>query len=261
MTFPPQYFDNGEIRKYVVLFGQMFSNIRLERTDGVTNDMQYQVVPIAYGGREKYIARDTQDPDVVRPVSMQLPRMAYEMKGIAYDPSRQLNPIQRNLTSNTAGITSRFVPTPYLFRFNLYITGRNVQDCSKIVQQIVPYFTPSFNIKADLIADNCAYDLNFTLNDVDMEDNYEGGFMQNRTLVWTLSFTMRGWFFGYASLPGGIIRWVSERIGLENADGSWSTNNIVFTSNTYPVEANTALSAILPTDVFKIHTVKTDKEP
>jgi hypothetical protein len=39
-------------------------------------------------------------------------------------------------------------------------------------------------------------DIPLILNSVSIEDLYEADFESRRTLMWTLSFTMKGWYFG-----------------------------------------------------------------
>jgi hypothetical protein len=236
------YFFNDTMEKYILLFGRMFDNVRIQRSTAANTALtQDIIVPIAYGGREKYIARNLQDPNIERPVAIQLPRMAYEMTDFYYDDKRQL-PYVGNVD---------FVPTPYKFVFNLYITGRYVMDAAKIVEQIAPFFRPSVGIRADLLGDGNPYDLKLTLAGKEMKDNYEGSFMDRRVMIWTLTFVLDGWMFGpQASNSNSVIRWVSTGYATDTVPGT--TFN--YTTNTFPTEANTALINIQPTDPYIIQT-------
>ena len=75
-------FYHGSIRKYVTLFGTLFNDVRITRED--SNGDQYQSFrgPIAYGPKEKVLARLDQDPNLNRKFAIQLPRMAFEMTKI-----------------------------------------------------------------------------------------------------------------------------------------------------------------------------------
>ena len=250
---PGTFYDNEEIRKYALLFGELFANLRIKRSNGTVE--QYQRVPIAYGGREKYIARNEQDPDADKSVAVQYPRMSYELVGLQYDSSRQLNPINRKIFEKANGtISSRFVPVPWMFNFNLYITGRNVEDVSKVVQQIVPSFTPYYNIKAELIDDSCALDMQVMLQNIGIEDTYQGPISDRRIHIWTLSFVFKGWFFGAEAAPGNVIRWVNVREMSNTANNTMP----VSTSNTYPTFGNTPINNILPSDPYVVKVDFTD---
>lgn len=238
-----EFFDNDEIRKYVVLFGNLFNNIKLERENS-EGDEYRQTVPIAYGGREKYVARNTQDPDIEKSVAIQLPRMAYELVGMQFDPTRQVDPLNKLVTIDGRKSTSRYEGAPWNFTFNLYITARHVLDASKIAQQILPFFRPIFTIKAHLVDDVCSKALPIVLDAVNMQDNYEGNFAERRILIWTLTFTLKGYLYGPSGTQGGVIRWVNTNYGTEN--------QLLESANTFPVLANTALENILPTDPYTV---------
>jgi hypothetical protein len=240
---PNTYFENNLFQKYLILFGRMFNNIRIERSREPGDEKtQHQIVPIAHGGREKYVARNTTDPNIERIVAAQLPRMAFEMVDFFPDPKRQLNTIGQNC----------FMPTPYSFVFNLYITARNVLDAAKIVEQIAPFFRPSIGIRADLLDNDVPYDLKLTLSNPDMKDNYEGQMTDRRVLVWTLTFTLDAWLFGPQTTSGGVIKWVT----VNSIDGG--NGKLLAKSNTYPVLAGTELEDIQPSDPFIIRTDYTE---
>lgn len=249
------FFDNDEIRKYVVLFGNLFNDIHLMRTNPDSESYK-QVVPIAYGGREKYVARNTQDPELDRSVAAQLPRMAYELVGLSYDPQRATDPLNKLVTVDGNTSTSRYQGTPWNFTFNLYITARHVLDASKIVQQILPFFRPSFTLKAQIVDDVCAKALPIVLDAVNMQDNYEGGFQERRVLIWTLTFTLKGYIYGPSEAVGGVIRWISTGYSADVV----ANTEFFETSNTYPTLANTALIDILPSDPYEIVTVIVQNE-
>lgn len=245
---PNTYFENHLMQKYLLLFGRMFNNIRIERARDADDDKrQHMIVPIAHGGRDKYIARINADPNIEKAVAAQLPRMAFEMIDFHYDPTRQLNPISSGCQ----------MPTPYVFAFNLYITARNVLDATKIVEQIAPFFRPSIGIRADLLDNNKPYDLKLTLAKPDMKDNYEGTMLERRILVWTLTFTLDAWLFGpQDDNTGNVIRWATVGSFIGNRGTPGLTR--VSSSNTYPVLDGTDLEDISPSDPYIIHTDYTE---
>jgi hypothetical protein len=70
------------------------------------------------------------------------------------------------------------------------------EDGTKIIEQILPFFKPEYTFTAFVLDDLPALDLPLILNSVTAEDLYEADFETRRSLMWTLSFTMKGWFFG-----------------------------------------------------------------
>ena len=55
-------FYNQSIRKYVVMFGNMFNDIVVQRLNNSGTVIQSIAVPIAYGPKEKFLVRISQDP-------------------------------------------------------------------------------------------------------------------------------------------------------------------------------------------------------
>ena len=137
-------FYHGTIRKYVTLFGSMFNDIYIDRIDSSNNALQSMRVPISYGPKDRYIARAQQNPDLLRPVSQVFPRMAFEINSIRYDPQRKLNTVGRNsgVNSYINNVNTQFNPVAYDFDITLSIIARNSDDATRIVEQILPFFTP-----------------------------------------------------------------------------------------------------------------------
>ena len=90
------HFYHEVIRKTIIGFGTLFNNVELQRTDNAGNVVQTTKVPLNYGPREKFLARIEAEPDLDGRAETQitLPRMSFEMKGIQYDSSRKLGPVQ-----------------------------------------------------------------------------------------------------------------------------------------------------------------------
>ena len=192
-------FYYGTIRKYVTLFGSMFNDIYIDRVDTSNNALQSMRVPISYGPKDRYIARAQQNPDLLRPVSMVFPRMSFEINTIEYDPSRKLNTIGRNSGQNayTNNVNTQFNPVPYNFNITLSVIARNADDATRIVEQILPFFTPEWTTALKLIPDlSIEMDIPIVLNSVALEDSYEGDFESKQFIIWTLGFTLKGYLYG-----------------------------------------------------------------
>lgn len=156
-------------------------------------------VPITYGPKEKVVARVQQDPTLSRPFGALLPRLAFEMTDLMYDGERKLNTVGMIPSPNTNKNLADYVynPVPYNLNFNLYIMVKNAEDGTKILEQILPFFTPEWTTTVRMI-DQPPIDLDVpcVLNSVSSQDTWDGGFEERRYLVWTLNFTMKGNLYG-----------------------------------------------------------------
>lgn len=194
-----QVFYHDTIKKYVVLFGTIFNDIYIKKSDG-TDTTQNIKVPISYGPKQKFISRLTQDPNLTKPVAIQLPRIGFEMTDISYAPERKLPTINRIAVQNTTDpdkLTYQYMPVPYDFNFSLYILVKNANDGTRILEQILPFFTPDWTATLNLDSSmQHRYDIPIILDNVSSEDTYEGNFVERRVLTWTLNFTLKGYIFG-----------------------------------------------------------------
>jgi hypothetical protein len=196
--FNPFYFST--IRKYVSLFGTLFNNIRITRTDADGKITDLIRVPITYGPKEKMLARVTQDPNIDKQAAMQLPVMSFEMVGFEYDGKRKLTNVGKVFVADPANpniIKYQYNPVPYNIGFKLSVYVKNAEDGSKIIEQILPYFTPDWTTTIFLIPEmNVTMDIPIIMNNIQMQDTYDGDFKDRRALIWTLDFTLKGYFYG-----------------------------------------------------------------
>jgi hypothetical protein len=192
-------FYHNTIRRYVILFGTLFNDIHINRVDTGGSVTQTIKVPISYGPKEKMLARLDADPNLNRPAIV-LPRMSFELTDLNYGPTRKLNTIGKIVAANPNDTNSakyQYTPVPYDLNFILSIAVKNADDGTRILEQILPFFTPNWNSTVDLIPElGIKLDVPIVLNAVSSEDSYEGDFEARRSIVWTLSFTMKGYIFG-----------------------------------------------------------------
>ena len=219
------HFYHEIIRKTIVGFGTLFNNVELRRTDKSGNIVQTIKVPLAYGPREKFLARLEAEPqlDGRAEAQIQLPRISFEMKGISYDPSRKLSPVNICTTpksGDTKAVYTQYSPVPYNIDFELNIISKNNDDSVQILEQILPYFQPVFNISIKLVDTTSEVkDIPIILNNVGMQDDYEGDFRKRRALIHTLSFVAKTYLYGPVATQD-VIRTVNVDIGTAINAGS-----------------------------------------
>ena len=239
MAIASNYFYFSLIRKYVTMFGYVFSDIHIERTDATGKITNLSKVPITYGPKDKMLARITEDPNIDRQVAIQLPMMSFEMGGFEYDGSRKVPDVNRRSTVNSANPNQKiyqYIPAPYNINFSLYVYVKNTEDGNKIVEQILPYFTPDWTLTANLIPEmNIKTDIPIVLNSIELDDVYDGEFVNRRSMIWTLRFTLKGYLYGPIK-KSGIIKFVNTNIHIASSENITDSvgNNIASNMNVVP---------------------------
>jgi hypothetical protein len=191
------------------MFGNMFNDIVVRRYDANGVNIQAVAVPLAYGPKEKFLVRISQDPNLDQQVAMQLPRLGFEMTTLNYDGTRRLQGLNRNVkvTTDEDKLDFNYAPVPYDLQFNLYAYVRNADDGAQILEQIVPYFGPEWTNSVRVIPQtSLTIDIPTILNTVSIEDTYEGDFETRRALIYTFDFTVKGYFYGPVRRQGVIKR-------------------------------------------------------
>jgi len=190
------YFYHQTSRKMVVAFGTLFNNIEVRRTDSSDAVTEVIKIPLSYGPKDKMLIRISQDPNLNPKVALTVPRMGFELTSMTYDGARKLNTMGRNVKKGTTGLKKQFNPVPYNWDFSLYVFVKNAEDGTQILEQILPFFTPEFTVTMTLISGmTIKMDIPLVLNSVTSEDTYEGDFATRRSIIWTLSFIMKGFLY------------------------------------------------------------------
>jgi hypothetical protein len=187
-------------RKLIVGFGSVFDNITLTRYNSSDEEEQRIKVPIVYAPKEKYVNRLLGDPNLDKKVQITLPRMSYDLTNMYYDASRKQMSGVKNIASSGNGLTaySQYNPVPYNFDFELYLYVRNIEDGDQIIEHILPFFTPSYTIKLNLVPTmGVVREVPITLNSVDTDVEFEGERdSDTRIIIWTLKFTIKSYLYG-----------------------------------------------------------------
>lgn len=244
------HFYHKLTRKYVVLFGTMFNNITLVRTNKDTGaEIERMKVPITYAPKEKYVSRLRADPDLQRQIQVRLPRLSFELTGFSYDPSRKQNSLLKvaNSNSSTSG-KSTYMSVPYDLTFELNLYARNIDDGTQIIEQILPYFVPDYTVTINPVSSlGVLKDIPIILESVQNNIEHEGNFDAVRFVTWSLKFTMKVDYFGPVSNPKIIRKVIANifndpslqagyvtRMNLESGnDGKYYVDDIAYQGDNY----------------------------
>ena len=232
------YYYHEIIRKTIVSFGTLFNAISIRHDDKAGNTYSELKVPLAYGPSQKFLARLEQQADLNKPVGITLPRMSFEMNNVSYDSSRKSGVTQTFKASDGNNIKKVFMPVPYNIGFELNILAKLNDDALQIIEQILPYFQPSFNLTVDLVKSiGEKRDIPIVLDSINFQDDYEGDFSTRRALIYTLGFTAKTYLFGpVAESTSGLIKKVQIDYAT-NTDTQNAKREVRYTVTPDPIDA------------------------
>ena len=222
-----EYFYNEILRRTIIGFGTLFNGISIKQDGSPLR------VPLAYGPTQKFLARLNQSPDLNKATSLSLPRMSFEFTGLTYDPTRKVTTTQKivvqNPDSDTPDEKKVYMPVPYNMQFELAVMCKLNDDALQIVEQILPYFQPSYNLTVNLVGSiKEKRDIPIVLENITMQDDYEGDFESRRVLLYTLRFTAKTYLFGPVADASKDIITKSTVNYLTGTDTSNATRNLTY---------------------------------
>jgi hypothetical protein len=252
-----QVYYNRIIRKLVVGFGNLFNDITMVRYNPDNTEQERFLVPIAYAAKEHYVLRLEEDFNLDKKVQMTLPRLSFEMMGMSYDASRKQNTNIKNFANTPDGVKAQYNPVPYNFDFDLHLYVRNIEDGTQVIEHILPYFTPDYTIKLNLVPEiGVIKEIPVILNSVTHDTTYVGDRSSDpRMIIWTLNFTVKGFVFGAATETGlithsitSILNKITEddivhfTIDTSSGKGSYQLGELVYQG--YDVHHSTATGKV-----------------
>ena len=249
------YYYHEIIRKTIIAFGTLFNDLDIHHKDGSGNTNSVIKVPLAYGPAQKFLARLEQQANLDKPVQITLPRMSFEMTSIEYDASRKTGITQtfRAVDGNDR-MKKVFMPVPYNIGFELSIFCKLNDDALQIVEQILPYFQPAFNLTVELVEGiKEKRDVPVVLENITMQDDYDGDFKERRVLLYTLRFTAKTYMYGpVSSATRDIIK--VAKVSYISGDSRSTTRDISYTVTPRAIKDYTGEVATTITDDITITT-------
>lgn len=245
--FKNQHFYHQHIRKAIIAFGTLFNNIQIRRTNAQGEVAQSLFVPLSYAPKQKFIDRIREAPELEpgrATYQITLPRIGFEITSLNYDPSRKLAITQtvRAVDTTAGGVRYSYVSTPYNMGIGLSVFAKNQDDGLQIVEQILPYFNPDFNVTVNEIPElGVKTDLQIVLDNVSYQDEWEGSFDKRLSVIWDLNFTIKINFYGYIR-DANLIKKTIQNIYTDNTlfEGSSPVNTNVGTRITTEVDPSSA---------------------
>lgn len=234
----------------VDIFGYIFSDIHIRRWNSDKTEKKDIYVPIEFTGKERmfYLLNNKMKDENIK-INSVFPRMGYSISDIFYDSSRMLNRdiIISDNYSNTTGdyIETEANRLPYNVKFDLDIAATHKTDLFMILEQILPWFRPSYVIQAKLnpyvgdsnvsipiVLENAIY------NDFNQEAPFSD--TENKLYMFTLRFNVKTWLYslnnednngGYPS-DSGIGKAIKE---IELGTCNWNDSRPVTDDSLYTI--------------------------
>ena len=212
---------------------------------------------MAYGPTQKFLARLEQAPNLSQATQISLPRMSFEFTGLTYDSSRKVTTTQTIAVKNPddgTDIKKVFMPVPYNMQFELAIMCKLNDDALQIVEQILPYFQPAYNLTVELVEGiKEKRDVPVVLENITMQDDYDGDFKERRVLLYTLRFTAKTYMYGpVSSATRDIIK--VAKVSYISGDSRSTTRDISYTVTPRAIKDYTGEVATTITDDITITT-------
>ena len=215
------HFYHKRVRTCVAVFGSLFNNLHVLRTDSSGKVLSQVKVPLSYAPKRSFIERLAEmsnGEEAERRVAIKLPRMSFEINSIAYDATRQLpkvNSFSNAVSTDNTRQRKTYVGVPYNVGFSLSVYAKSQDDALQVVEQILPYFAPQYTLTVKPFVDEPSIkeDVPIVLNGLDFQDDYEGPVEQRRTIIYTLTFEMKVNFYG-PETSGPTIREVNTTLNL-----------------------------------------------
>ena len=207
------YFYHEILRKTIIAFGTLFNDVHIKHDDRSGGTLSETKVPLIYGPKQKFLAKLEQQEELTKATAITLPRMSFEMTSMNYDSSRKAS-----VTRTFKAIDSRdpsntkakkvYLPVPYNVGFELNVMTKLNDDALQIVEQILPFFQPAFNVTIDLVESiGEKRDIPIVLENISFSDEYEGDFSTRRVLMYTFNFNAKTYLFGpVADSTEGLIK-------------------------------------------------------
>jgi len=213
------YYYHEIVRKTIIGFGTLFNDIFIKHENIDNSTLDETKVGLAYGPQQKFFAKIREQANLTKAVAITLPRMSFEMTSIQYDATRKSGITQTFKASDGTNLKKVFMPVPYNIGFELSIFSKLNDDALQIIEQILPFFQPSFNITINLVSSiGEKRDVPIVLDNISFRDEYEGDFTTRSALIYTLQFTAKTYLFGpVADTSDGLIKKVQVDYAADTA--------------------------------------------
>ena len=239
-----EIFYHGTVKKLIVAFAQVFSNIKF------INDYDESItVPLHYSPKEKFIDLifESLDPNNMN-IENNLPRMGFELTDMSFASERFSNPLGKVISNTPHDRKFVYTRIPYDFQFNLYLATKRFEESLKIMEQILPFFTPELNISVHDKPDfGLVTDVPITLNAAAFTIDWEGSYEEKRRIQWDVSFTVKGWLYGDVKVQETIKKTIVNMTEMDMNNKFATLISEVYPKNANKTDPHSIIDSIIET--------------
>lgn len=137
----------GIIRKYTAALLEMFNNLEIQYKDSAGNTRSKNV-PITYSTKEKSNIFDKYTVEQLQSGNYNvLPRASLALTSLMKNTERTTNKnVSINKIKNENTFDYQYNAVPYDFNFDLNVKCRGMNEATMIIEQVLPFFNPVYNI-------------------------------------------------------------------------------------------------------------------
>jgi len=110
-------------------------------------------------------------------------------------------------TTNANRISYRYERVPYNLSLQLAVAAKTTEDGLKVIEQILPFFTPEFTVT---IRDVVKHDMPVLLSSITQDDTWEGDFTERRFIIWSLDFEVKSYLYGPSKDSNIITKTITQ---------------------------------------------------
>lgn len=253
-----KWFYNESIRRYTTIFGGLFTELYIKRSDETADREDYIKVPIKFGRGFLYEklnpSEDTREYKRVRQI---LPAMAFELTNIQYDKNRKLNRNQMLAATSTNPDDSKnwtYNPEPYIFEYSLFIRTKNSDDFFQIMEQIIPQFSTDVTLRiSDLPPNSLMVDRDIVIQlvkEAQWQDTWADVTKDTRTIDIEMKFNLNGYLYSKVQ-KGPVIREIEIYGAVASQDIFVPVENLFSSTSLDETEEQTIRNAALATGVIQ----------
>lgn len=200
------------IKKYVVAFHHLFSDVHVLRRDKGDNIIKNITVPCSYVAKSKLFYLLQRKETVGGRVSTTLPRMSFLITGITPDLARKepnLNEIPITLDGDTESFM--YAPVPYNFTIQFSGWAEYQDDLMQMIEQIGTFFRPDHTFFVEEIPElGIRRNISIVLNAMNLDIANEFQDEEDRMLTFDIDFTLKGYLYPPIS-DANIIKIINVR--------------------------------------------------
>jgi len=227
------YYYPRTIRNITLALTDLFNDLVVQRLDDSGILSKEIRVPIKFGPVNKF-SQLIKEAESGNKYYIKLPGLSVTLDGVNYASERATGVNEERYfydvdvgLDNLTEFISDVQPTPYDFSYSLHILTESMDDFSQIVENILPYFNPSLDLRVKEFSFlNVERDLKVTQTGISTEFLDPQGENEKRYVNGSIQFTVKGFMYRPVS-SAKVIKEIQSKYYVNGNDINTSGSNIL----------------------------------